>query len=150
MTTPLTTTIATSTTTTTTIQLRPQSTTTITTSTTTVTTTTITTTTLSTTHYINPNGCEFDPSAPMFHQDEDTSSIINDWTWNIRYQRIVDNDVGWPTYNWMPDGHISTIWDNETGYWYTFYPNHESYRTRAVETPLPDFAEELNPTHKVG
>ena len=36
--------------------------------------------------------------------------------------------VGWPHYGWMPDGHMSALWDNATARWLTFYPNHESFR----------------------
>ena len=39
--------------------------------------------------------------------------------------------------------------DSDTGYWYTFYPNDESYRSRGQHTPLPEFAVALDPTVKV-
>ena len=45
----------------------------------------------------------------MFHQVENTSSPILDWDFCIRYKRVVANTVGWYTYNYMPDGHISTL-----------------------------------------
>ena len=38
---------------------------------------------------------------------------------------------------------------NDTGEWYTFYPNHESYRTRGSEYPLPENADSLDPGHKI-
>ena len=45
----------------------------------------------------------------MFHQVENTSSPILDWDFCFRYRRVVANTVGWYTYNYMPDGHISTL-----------------------------------------
>ena len=38
---------------------------------------------------------------------------------------------------------------NDTGEWYTFYPNHESYRTRGSEYPLPENAGSLDPRQKI-
>ena len=45
----------------------------------------------------------------MFHQVENNSSPILDWDFCIRYKRVVADTVGWPTYTYMPDGHISTL-----------------------------------------
>ena len=45
----------------------------------------------------------------MFHQVENSSSPIDNWDFCIRYRRVVANTVGWYTYNYMPDGHISTL-----------------------------------------
>ena len=100
----------------------------------------------------------------MFHQAENSSSPIDNWDFCIRYRRVVANTVGWYTYNYMPDGHISTLQVNvlsifellqsilqreDTGEWYTFYPNHESYRTVGSQYPLPENADRLDPGHKI-
>ena len=46
----------------------------------------------------------------MFHQTEETSSPVTNWSWRLLTQpTVVENTVGWPTYRWMPDGHLSTI-----------------------------------------
>ena len=55
-------------------------------------------------------GCQFSGEAAMFQQTEETSSPLTDWTWRFLTQpSLVENTVGWPTYRWMPDGHLSTI-----------------------------------------
>ena len=103
----------------------------------------------------------------MFNQVENSSSPILDWDFCIRYKRVVANTVGWYTYNYMPDGHISTLkvrlftllsmfpslksclQRQDTGEWYTFYPNHESYRTLGSKYPLPENADRLDPGEKI-
>ena len=35
--------------------------------------------------------------------------IFRNWDFIITYSMVVENTVGWPNYNWMPDGHISTL-----------------------------------------
>ena len=39
--------------------------------------------------------------------------------------------------------------DQDTGEWYTFYPNDESFRSKSLSFPLPEFAESLDPSTKV-
>ena len=39
--------------------------------------------------------------------------------------------------------------DPGSGQWFTFYPNHESYRTRGLDSPLPELALALDPATKV-
>ena len=48
---------------------------------------------------------------------------------------MVRDGVGWPHYGWMPDGHMSALWDNATARWLTFYPNHESFRWEGLQSP---------------
>ena len=54
-------------------------------------------------------GCSFDPSMPMFSQVEDTSDPITSWDFVILSENVVENTIGWPSYKWMPDGHISSL-----------------------------------------
>ena len=100
----------------------------------------------------------------MFQQSEETSSPVTDWSWRFLSEAsVVENTVGWPTYQWMPDGHISTIrvtflgrkyfslyemfyQGNKT--WLTFYPNHESYRAKGP-SPFPEDAVKLLPSSKI-
>ena len=93
-------------------------------------------------------GCEYDPWAPMFHQQENASSPVVNWDFTILSTEVVENTISWPNYRWMPDGHISTLQDPFSGYWFTFYPNHESYRS-VGGSPLPENALTLDPTEKV-
>ena len=74
---------------------------------------------------LTSEGCSYDEDAPIFHQQEDTSSpirwtgqnieyfynniVYRNWDFLITYSMVVENTVGWPNYNWMPDGHISTV-----------------------------------------
>ena len=39
--------------------------------------------------------------------------------------------------------------DPASGQWFTFYPNHETYRTRGLDSPLPELAQALDPATKV-
>ena len=39
--------------------------------------------------------------------------------------------------------------DPASGQWFTFYPNHETYRTRGLDSPLPELARALDPATKV-
>ena len=81
----------------------------------------------------------------MFDQVEDDLSPVLEWSWRLKTdikvvlgsaaldtanpcQQVVRDGVGWPHYGWMPDGHMSVLWDNTTARWLTFYPNHESFR----------------------
>ena len=43
----------------------------------------------------------------------------------------------------------SCVQDPGSGQWFTFYPNHESYRTRGLDSPLPELALALDPATKV-
>ena len=54
-------------------------------------------------------GCAYHNYAPMFRQWELTYSPVRNWGWRIRNTQTVQNRIGWPSYRWMPDGHISTI-----------------------------------------
>ena len=59
---------------------------------------------------VQSRGCDFDPSKPIFTQEEDTDNPIEDWGWTwTKGIEIVPNNVGWPSYKYMPDGHISSI-----------------------------------------
>ena len=59
---------------------------------------------------LSGDGCQFSGDAAMFQQTEQTSSPVSDWSWRLLSQpSVVENTVGWPTYRWMPDGHISTL-----------------------------------------
>ena len=93
-------------------------------------------------------GCEFDPWSPMFHQQENVTSPVDNWNFTILSTEVVENTINWPNYRWMPDGHISTLQDPFSGDWYTFYPNHESYRSISW-SPLPENALLLDPKDKV-
>ena len=46
----------------------------------------------------------------MFLQYEEEDDPILRWSWRLvtDYQ-VVDNVVAWPSYKWMPDGHLSTL-----------------------------------------
>ena len=35
--------------------------------------------------------------------------VYRNWDFIMTYSMVVENTVGWPNYNWMPDGHISTL-----------------------------------------
>ena len=48
--------------------------------------------------------------------------------------QVLDS-LSWPAYRWMPDGHLSTLWDNSSRQWVVFYPNHQSYRSRWDQFP---------------
>ena len=94
-------------------------------------------------------GCDFDPASPLFNQEHDTSSPAHLWSWDwVDKINIVENTVGWPAYQWMPDAHMSAVKDESSGAWYTFYPNSGSYRTRG-SLPFPDMAAELDPEEAV-
>ena len=46
----------------------------------------------------------------MFLQYEEEDEPILRWSWRfLTDYQVVENVVGWPSYNWMPDGHISTL-----------------------------------------
>ena len=46
----------------------------------------------------------------MFNQYENMSSPAENWSWTSTGQvSTVPNHVGWPSYRWMPDGHISAL-----------------------------------------
>ena len=46
----------------------------------------------------------------MFLQRENDTDPIENWSWRLKTEyEIVPNKVGWPHYNWMPDGHFSTL-----------------------------------------
>ena len=93
----------------------------------------------------------------MFQQKEEAKEPVQDWTFLVTDVTTVPNKLGWPTYRWMPDGHISVLYDNSTRDWLVFYPNHETYRSRWVGegdlarggSPLPEEQEELEPSRKV-
>ena len=56
------------------------------------------------------SGCDFDPNSHIFIQEENTEDPIENWGWTWTNPiEIVPNRVGWPSYKYMPDGHISTI-----------------------------------------
>ena len=56
------------------------------------------------------DGCTFDPDSTILKQSEDTSSPVENWAWKwTKNISVVPNDVGWPIYKWMPDGHISPL-----------------------------------------
>ena len=60
--------------------------------------------------HIKVEGCSWDEASSMFDQSENTSRPAEAWSWVITSSTItVPNHVGWPNYNWMPDGHISTL-----------------------------------------
>ena len=53
-----------------------------------------------------------------------------------------------------PCGHGASVdpWcaqDPGSGQWFTFYPDHETYRTRGLDSPLPELAQALDPATKV-
>jgi len=89
-------------------------------------------------------GCPWDPQSPMFHQSEDEAEPVLDWSFTLGPITKVDNILGWPAYGWMPDGHISTVYDNATEEWIVFYPNSYSYRSRG-DVALPDLQSTLEP-----
>ena len=93
------------------------------------------------------SGCDFDPLSPMFHQQENVTSPVDNWNFTILSTEVVENTINWPNYRWMPDGHISTLQDPFSEDWYTFYPNHESYRSIGW-SPLPENALLLDPKDK--
>ena len=98
---------------------------------------------------ITSGGCDYDQDSKMFNQKFDSSSPAQGWSWEWLGQiSIVENTVGWPAYQWMPDAHMSAVKDEENEVWYTFYPNSGSYRTRGV-LPFPDLADELDPLDAV-
>ena len=53
-----------------------------------------------------------------------------------------------------PCAHVASVdpccaQDPGSGQWFTFYPNHETYRTRGLDSPLPELARALDPATKV-
>ena len=61
-------------------------------------------------NFVISDGCTFDPDSAIFNQNEDTSSPVENWDWKwTKNISVVANNVGWPIYNWMPDGHISPL-----------------------------------------
>ena len=85
----------------------------------------------------------------MFLQYEDETDPILRWSWRfLTDYQVVENVVGWPSYRWMPDGHISTLRNTEAADWITFYPNSASYRARGP-SPLPELSESLEPSNGV-
>ena len=85
----------------------------------------------------------------MFLQYEDERDPVERWSWRLLtdYQ-VVEDVVGWPSYRFMPDGHISTLREPGTDDWISFYPNSASYRARGPG-PLPELSETLQPRHGV-
>ena len=60
--------------------------------------------------FLLADGCDVDPDGLIFSQEEDTHSPIESWGWKwTKDVTIVPNNVGWPSYNYMPDGHISGL-----------------------------------------
>ena len=60
-------------------------------------------------HYWN-EGCDWNETSLMFLQIENDTDPIENWSWRLKTEyKIVPNKVGWPHYNWMPDGHFSTL-----------------------------------------
>ena len=94
-------------------------------------------------------GCAWDGEAEMFLQYEDERDPVERWSWRFltEYQ-VVENVVDWPSYKFMPDGHISTLKDPNSDDWITFYPNSASYRALGP-LPLPELSESLQPRHGV-
>ena len=46
----------------------------------------------------------------MFLQYEEDDDPILEWSWRfLTDYQVVENVVGWPSYQWMPDGHLSTL-----------------------------------------
>jgi len=93
-------------------------------------------------------GCHWDPLAPLFLQQEEEGALP--WSFTLGEPSTVPNVLGWPEYNWMPDGHISSMFYNDSGAeeWVVFYPNSKSYRGSG-ESPLPELQEALVPRHEV-
>ena len=59
---------------------------------------------------VQADGCNVDPDSHIFTQEEDTNSPIESWGWKwTKDVTIVPNNVGWPSYKYMPDGHISGV-----------------------------------------
>ena len=92
-------------------------------------------------------GCHWDPLAPLFLQQEEEGALP--WSFTLGEPSTVPNVLGffesyqppaihryqgWPEYNWMPDGHISSMFYNDSGAeeWVVFYPNSKSYRGRSI------------------
>ena len=94
-------------------------------------------------------GCAWDGEAEMFLQYEDERDPVESWSWRFltEYQ-VVENVVDWPSYKFMPDGHISTLKDPQSDDWITFYPNSASYRALGP-LPLPELSQSLQPRHGV-
>merc|ERR1712038_2061621 len=93
-------------------------------------------------------GCHWDPLAPLFLQQEEEGALP--WSFTLGEPSTVPNVLGWPEYSWMPDGHISSMFYNDSGAeeWVVFYPNSKSYRGSG-ESPLPELQEALVPRHEV-
>ena len=59
---------------------------------------------------VRASGCDFDPNSHIFIQEEKTEHPIENWGWTwTKDIEVVPNKVGWPSYKYMPDGHISTV-----------------------------------------
>ena len=55
-------------------------------------------------------GCPWDGEAALFLQYEEEDEPILKWSWRfLSDYQLVENVVGWPSYKWMPDGHLSTL-----------------------------------------
>ena len=55
-------------------------------------------------------GCPWDGEAAMFLQYEEDDDPILQWSWRfLTDYQVVENVVGWPSYKYMPDGHLSTL-----------------------------------------
>ena len=60
--------------------------------------------------FFEGEGCPWDGEAGMFLQYEEEEDPILRWSWRfLTDYQVVENVVGWPSYNFMPDGHISTL-----------------------------------------
>ena len=111
------------------------------------------------------DGCPWDDSSDIFHQNEEIDNPVLNWSWNFTSDiTTVPNHLGWPNYNHMPDAHISSIrariffifphqlnihFQNPyTGKWLLFYPHSASYRSIG-SGPLPEQADKLKPPTKI-
>ena len=55
------------------------------------------------------SGCNWTHDGDMFLQAENASSPPRTWGWTFLTSIQTVEDRGWPHYNWMPDGHISSL-----------------------------------------
>jgi len=93
-------------------------------------------------------GCHWDALAPIFLQQEDEGARA--WTFTLGQPSTVPDVLDWPEYKWMPDGHLSSVFSNDSGSdeWVVFYPNSKSFRGSGA-SPLPELQTSLVPNHKV-
>ena len=60
--------------------------------------------------FVAEDGCAVNSDSSIFMQEEDTDNPIETWEWKWSSDvTIVPNNVGWPSYKYMPDGHISGV-----------------------------------------